>query len=162
ASLQPVVADTLAGVARETDGLRQAVAQAVERQLTQLSSGFEAASTHAADSWRSALDAQRQANEALAAGLGALFARSAQAQGRRGGRPPAPPTPTPGPTRSRASRPPPRRWPVATKRHWLRPRRDWNARRRRWSTACAPRATPCRPRSRHGTKRAWPPGANAS
>src|SRR5690606_10651333 len=60
ASLQPVVADTLAGVARETDGLRQAVAQAVERQLTQLSSGFEAASTHAADSWRSALDAQRQ------------------------------------------------------------------------------------------------------
>lgn len=83
ASLQPVVADTLAGVARETDGLRQAVAQAVERQLTQLSSGFEAASTHAADSWRSALDAQRQANEALAAGLGALFERSAQAQERR-------------------------------------------------------------------------------
>src|SRR5690606_6855850 len=83
ASLQPVVADTLAGVARETDGLRQVVAQAVERQLAQLSSGFEAASTRAADGWRSALDAQRQANEGLAGGLAALFERSAQAQERR-------------------------------------------------------------------------------
>ena len=82
-SLQPVVADTLAGMARETDALRQSVSQAVERQLAQLSTGFEAASERAADSWRTALAAQQQANEGLAAGLAGVFDRAAQAQEQR-------------------------------------------------------------------------------
>lgn len=82
-SLQPVVADTLAGMARETDALLQAVAAAVQQQVAQVASGFESASRHAAESWREALAAQRQSNEGFAAGLGGLFERAAEAQERR-------------------------------------------------------------------------------
>ncbi len=82
-SLQPVVADTLAGMARQTDALRQTVSEAVQQQVAQVAAGFESASRHAAESWREALAAQQQANEQLAAGLGGLFERAAEAQERR-------------------------------------------------------------------------------
>ena len=82
-SLQPVVAETLAGMARETDALRQTVSQSVELQLAQLASGFETASARAADSWRTALAAQQQSNAALAAGLSGVFERAAEAQEQR-------------------------------------------------------------------------------
>lgn len=82
-ALQPVVAQTLAGLARETDALRQTVSQAVEQQLAQLESGFGTASERAAASWSASLAAQQQANATLAAGLADLFQRAAQAQEQR-------------------------------------------------------------------------------
>ncbi|MFC4525970.1 DUF802 domain-containing protein [Dyella halodurans] len=68
-ALQPVVESTMAGLARETAALHDAVAQAVQRQLEGLSAGFATTTTTVADIWNQALVAQRQSNEALAQDL---------------------------------------------------------------------------------------------
>lgn len=72
-ALQPVMATTMAAMARETAALRDTVAQAVERQLQALSNGFEASTATVADIWNQSLAAQRQTNQALTGDLrGAL------------------------------------------------------------------------------------------
>lgn len=64
-ALQPAVETTLAGLARETASMHDAVTQAVQRQLSGLSSGFEASTATVAQIWNEALTQQRQSNEAL-------------------------------------------------------------------------------------------------
>ena len=81
-ALQPVIEDTLAGMARETGALRETVSQAVQRQLEGLASGFETASARAADSWSAALAEQQRANARLADELDAMLARASQAHER--------------------------------------------------------------------------------
>jgi hypothetical protein len=82
-ALQPVIADTLAGMAHDTGVLREAVAQAVQTQLEALAAGFESASARASASWDSALAAQQQANAELAERLRAMFETAGQAQDQR-------------------------------------------------------------------------------
>jgi hypothetical protein len=75
AALQPVVEATLAGLARETVALHEQVGQAVQRQLSGLSAGFDKAAEHASHSWEAALAEQRGSNQALVQDLrGALQA----------------------------------------------------------------------------------------
>ena len=69
AALQPVMAATMAGLARETAALHDTVSHAVQRQLDGLSSGFEATSATVADIWNKALAGHQQANDDLAARL---------------------------------------------------------------------------------------------
>src|SRR5690606_29443544 len=82
-ALQPVIEDTLAGMARAAATLREAVAQAVQQQLQALTAGFDTASTRAADSWSAALAEQQRANAGLAAELRATLERSSQAHEQR-------------------------------------------------------------------------------
>lgn len=67
--LQPLLEGTLTGIVRENTALQTAVRDAVQRQLDGLSAGFEASRTEAADQWRTALGAQRDAQSALASDL---------------------------------------------------------------------------------------------
>ncbi|WP_454830984.1 DUF802 domain-containing protein [Pseudoxanthomonas wuyuanensis] len=72
-ALQPVMYTTMAAMARETAALRDTVAQAVERQLQALSTGFESTTTTVADIWNRSLAGQQQTNETLTRDLhGAL------------------------------------------------------------------------------------------
>ncbi|SIT47535.1 conserved membrane hypothetical protein [Paraburkholderia ribeironis] len=75
AALQPVMQATLAGLARESAGLHETVAQAVQRQLDGLSSGFETTSANVAGIWNNALAAQQRSNEAQAGHLRASLER---------------------------------------------------------------------------------------
>lgn len=65
ALLQPVVEATMAGLARETASLREAVSQSVQQHLDGLSGGFEKATASVASIWSASLADQRQANDAL-------------------------------------------------------------------------------------------------
>lgn len=69
AALQPVVASTMAGLARETASLHDTVTQAVQQQLAGLSTGFETATTTVADIWNEALAEHRRSGAALAQDL---------------------------------------------------------------------------------------------
>jgi Domain of unknown function (DUF802) len=83
AMLQPVVETTMAGLERESVALRDSIARSVERQLDELSKGFETSSAAVAQIWNRALDAHRQSNEALVARLSASaqeYADAAAAQ----------------------------------------------------------------------------------
>ena len=64
-ALQPAVETTLAGLARETASMHDTVTQAVRRQLSGLSSGFEASTATVAQIWNEVLAQQRQSNETL-------------------------------------------------------------------------------------------------
>ncbi len=68
-AMQPVVETTLAGLASQAGALHERVEQAVQRQLDGLSSGFDAASRAAAQSWTDAVAEQRRGNEALVGAL---------------------------------------------------------------------------------------------
>ncbi|WP_225765048.1 DUF802 domain-containing protein [Stenotrophomonas sp. Marseille-Q4652] len=68
-AMQPVVETTLAGLASQAGALHERVEQAVQRQLDGLSSGFDAASRAAAQSWTDAVAQQRRGNEALVSAL---------------------------------------------------------------------------------------------
>jgi Domain of unknown function (DUF802) len=65
AALQPVMAATMAGLARETAALHDTVTQAVQRQLDGLSTGFEASTVTVADIWNKALAEHQRSSEAL-------------------------------------------------------------------------------------------------
>jgi hypothetical protein len=65
AALQPVMAATMAGLARETASLHDTVTHAVQRQLDGLSSGFEAATTTVAEIWNKALEGHQRSSETL-------------------------------------------------------------------------------------------------
>ncbi|MCD0505357.1 DUF802 domain-containing protein [Bordetella petrii] len=71
AAIQPAVEATLAGLARETTAWQNTVTQAVREQLDGLSGRFNTTTASVADTWTQALAQHRQANEALAHGLGA-------------------------------------------------------------------------------------------
>ncbi|KVE39128.1 DUF802 domain-containing protein [Burkholderia sp. BDU5] len=66
AALQPVMETTMAGLARETAALHDAVSHAVQRQLDGLSAGFQAAATNVADIWSKALAEHQRSSDALA------------------------------------------------------------------------------------------------
>ena len=85
-ALQPVMQTTMTAMARETTALRGTVAAAVERQLSELASGFAATTTTVAEIWKQSLVQQQQANEALTRelggaldGFGASFAQRSSA-----------------------------------------------------------------------------------
>ncbi|MBB5398357.1 DUF802 domain-containing protein [Paraburkholderia youngii] len=78
-ALQPVVEATMAGLSRETAALRDAVTQAVQRQLDGMSSGFAATSANLAEICSSALAGHRQASDELAAQQRASVERVAKA-----------------------------------------------------------------------------------
>lgn len=65
AALQPVMAATMAGLARETASLHDTVTHAVQRQLDGLSTGFEATTTTVAEIWNNALAGHQRSSEAL-------------------------------------------------------------------------------------------------
>ncbi|AOJ07328.1 DUF802 domain-containing protein [Burkholderia mayonis] len=66
AALQPVVETTMAGLARETAALHDAVSHAVQRQLDGLSAGFQATAANVADIWNQALAEHQRSSDALA------------------------------------------------------------------------------------------------
>ncbi|MBF6024139.1 DUF802 domain-containing protein [Lysobacter niastensis] len=69
AALQPAVEATMAVLSRETASLHGTVADAVQRQLDGLSSGFASTTATVAGLWTEALAEQRGSNEALARDL---------------------------------------------------------------------------------------------
>ncbi|MFM0229964.1 DUF802 domain-containing protein [Paraburkholderia sediminicola] len=75
AALQPVMAATMAGLARETTAMHDTVTHAVQRQLDGLSTGFEATTTTVAGIWNKALEGQQRSNEALTRHLGTSLDR---------------------------------------------------------------------------------------
>jgi len=77
AALQPATEATLAGLARETAAMQATVADAVQRQLDGLATGFATATTTAAASWSAALEQQRQSNGTLTGEMQALAERLA-------------------------------------------------------------------------------------
>lgn len=68
-ALQPIMAETMAGIAQQTSALQATVGDAVRAQLEGLSQGFEASRTATTDTWDSALAAQRQAHATLSSDL---------------------------------------------------------------------------------------------
>ncbi|MFM0613694.1 DUF802 domain-containing protein [Paraburkholderia nemoris] len=75
AALQPVMAATLAGLARETAAMHDTVTHAVQQQLDGLSTGFEASTSTVAGIWSKALEEQQRSNEALTQQLGTSLDR---------------------------------------------------------------------------------------
>jgi hypothetical protein len=65
AALLPVMQATMAGLARETTTLHDTVTHAVQRQLEELSAGFEVTTTTVADIWNQALAGQQRSSEVL-------------------------------------------------------------------------------------------------
>jgi len=65
AAIQPAVAATMAGLARDTASMRESVTHAVERQLDGLSKRFEATSQTVADTWHDALAEHQRTSEAV-------------------------------------------------------------------------------------------------
>ena len=77
-ALQPVVQATMESLSRETASLQDTVAQAVQQQLSSLTSGFQASTANVADIWNQALAGQQRASETLAQDLRASLDRFAQ------------------------------------------------------------------------------------
>ncbi|MFM0109787.1 DUF802 domain-containing protein [Paraburkholderia nemoris] len=75
AALQPVMAATLAGLARETAAMHDTVTHAVQQQLDGLSTGLEATTSTLAGIWSKALEGQQRSNEALTQQLGTSLDR---------------------------------------------------------------------------------------
>jgi len=78
ALLQPVVEATMAGLARETASLREAVSQSVQQHLDGLSSGFEQSTASIAGIWTRSLAEQRDANDTLVRDLKAALEQFGQ------------------------------------------------------------------------------------
>lgn len=73
-TIQPVVAETMAGIARETAALQQQVADGVQAQLDGVSQRLDAATTSVADTWTTALARHEAGSEALGRKLDASLA----------------------------------------------------------------------------------------
>ncbi|CAJ8307627.1 Methyl-accepting chemotaxis protein [Burkholderia pseudomallei] len=82
-ALQPVMEATMAGLARETAALHDALTQAVQRQLDGLSAGFETTAAHVADVWRHALADHQRSSDALAQRLHGSIDRIVESFDRR-------------------------------------------------------------------------------
>ncbi|CAJ6960177.1 Methyl-accepting chemotaxis protein [Burkholderia pseudomallei] len=73
----------MAGLARETAALHDALTQAVQRQLDGLSAGFETTAAHVADVWRHALADHQRSSDALAQRLHGSIDRIVESFDRR-------------------------------------------------------------------------------
>lgn len=82
-ALRPVMETTMAGLARETAALHDALTQAVQRQLDGLSAGFETTAAHVADVWRHALADHQRSSDALAQRLHGSIDRIVESFDRR-------------------------------------------------------------------------------
>ncbi|WP_077003396.1 DUF802 domain-containing protein [Variovorax sp. KK3] len=78
ATIQPVVEATMAGIARETAALHDAIGQAVQQQLDGLSTRLESSATGMADSWKGALAEHQRTSGALSHDLRTSLDRFAQ------------------------------------------------------------------------------------
>jgi hypothetical protein len=78
ATIQPVVEATMAGIARETAALHDAIGRTVQHQLEGLSSRLEATTTGVADTWQRALAEHQRTSGALAEDLRGSLDRFAQ------------------------------------------------------------------------------------
>ena len=76
-SIQPLVETTMAGLARETAAMRDAVVHGVQQHLEQLSAGFAATTASVAEVWQGAAAEQRRAGEGLTRDLQASLERFA-------------------------------------------------------------------------------------
>ena len=77
-TIRPVAEATLQGIARETTALHASLAEAMQGQLDQLSSRFDASTTAVADKWQALLAHHARAGDELAATLAASHERFAQ------------------------------------------------------------------------------------
>lgn len=82
-ALQPIMAETMAGIAQQTTALQGTVGDAVRAQLDGLATGFEASRAATDATWNAALDAQRQAHDTLSADLRATLATLNEAHDQR-------------------------------------------------------------------------------
>lgn len=73
-TIQPVVAETMAGIARETAALQRQVADGVQAQLDGVSQRLDAATASVADTWSAALARHEAGSEALGRKLDASLA----------------------------------------------------------------------------------------
>ncbi len=78
AALQPVVATTMAGLARETASMQSTVTQAVQQQLDGVTAGVQTATQAAAASWNAAVTEQQRANDALVGDLRSALGQFAE------------------------------------------------------------------------------------
>ena len=78
AAIEPAVQATMAGLARESATLRDALASAMQQQLDGVTSRLDTTSATLAERWRAALTEQQRLNEALAHNLHAGLDRYAQ------------------------------------------------------------------------------------
>ncbi|HJV24061.1 MAG TPA: DUF802 domain-containing protein [Aromatoleum sp.] len=64
-TIQPVVTETMAGIARETSALQERVAEAVQSQLAGISERFDTSVTKVSDTWTAALASHERTGEHL-------------------------------------------------------------------------------------------------
>ncbi|WNH47139.1 DUF802 domain-containing protein [Stenotrophomonas aracearum] len=82
-ALQPIMAETMAGIAQQTTALQGTVGDAVRAQLDGLATGFETSRAATDATWNAALNAQRQAHDTLSADLRATLATLNEAHDQR-------------------------------------------------------------------------------
>jgi len=73
-ALQPIMAETMAGISQQTTALQATVGDAVRAQLDGLASGFEASRAATCETWNAALSSQKQAHDTLSAELRSTLA----------------------------------------------------------------------------------------
>jgi hypothetical protein len=73
-ALQPIMAETMAGISQQTTALQATVGDAVRAQLDGLASGFEASRVATSETWNAALSSQKQAHDTLSAELRSTLA----------------------------------------------------------------------------------------
>lgn len=73
-ALQPIMAETMAGISQQTTALQATVGDAVRAQLDGLASGFEASRAATNETWNAALSSQKQAHDTLSAELRSTLA----------------------------------------------------------------------------------------
>lgn len=73
-ALQPIMAETMAGISQQTIALQATVGDAVRAQLDGLASGFEASRAATTETWNAALSSQKQAHDTLSAELRSTLA----------------------------------------------------------------------------------------
>jgi len=78
AALQPAMDAAMAGHAREMAELREALAQAVQRQLDGMSTGLASATADIAANWNTALDSQQRSNDRVTQDLRASLGEFTQ------------------------------------------------------------------------------------
>ncbi|MFL9585195.1 DUF802 domain-containing protein [Stenotrophomonas sp. AB1(2024)] len=82
-ALQPIMADTMAGLTQQTTALQGTVGEAVRAQLDGLASGFEASRAATTETWNAALSSQRQAHDTLSSELRSTLATLSQQHDQR-------------------------------------------------------------------------------
>jgi len=73
-ALQPIMAETMAGISQQTTALQATVGDAVRAQLDGLASGYEASRAATTETWNAALSSQKRAHDTLSAELRSTLA----------------------------------------------------------------------------------------